>query len=139
MRTFNFQAEVEDAIQYIPLVSAYAQEQGFCLARAKEIEVSMEEALVNICRHAYTNGKGQIELQLNMNDQQHFVISIIDSGPPFNPLSIDDPELADDIMAQPIGGLGVFLMRQLMDEVVYRRESDRNILELIVYPPQELP
>ncbi len=135
MRIFNFQAEVEDVIQCVPLVSAYAREQGLSFERAKEIEVAVEEALVNICRHAYANGDGDIELRLNMNDHECFVITVIDRGIPFNPLSIDDPKLAPDIATQPLGGLGILLMRRLMDDVIYHREDDQNILELVVYAP----
>jgi anti-sigma regulatory factor (Ser/Thr protein kinase) len=58
-------------------------------------------------------------------------VEIADTSPPFDPLSIPEPELENSIDKRKIGGLGVFLIRQVMDGVSYRYENGKNILVLI--------
>jgi anti-sigma regulatory factor (Ser/Thr protein kinase) len=58
------------------------------------------------------------------------VIQVTDSAPAFDPLSLPDPELDGDIEDRKIGGLGIYLVRQVMDTISYRYENGKNILTL---------
>jgi anti-sigma regulatory factor (Ser/Thr protein kinase) len=93
--------------------------------------VALEEAFVNICSYAYPNRDGLIEI-FSEEDGDGFVLEITDSGNPFNVLSLPDPDLSLDIQDREIGGLGVYFIRRLTDNVSYRRENDRNILRLVL-------
>ena len=92
----------------------------------------MEEALVNIFNYAYHDNIGDVEVACS-TDNDLFIVDIIDSGIPFNLLSYKDPDLISDISERKIGGLGVFLMKKLMDDVQYRRENDKNLLRFVVH------
>ena len=96
-----------------------------------KVEIASEEALVNIIRHAYKNKAGSIEIFIQ--DGEPFIeITILDHGPPFNPLEKDISfDRSAGIDEREIGGLGILFMRQYMDEVRYRRDGDANILSLI--------
>lgn len=100
--------------------------------RINEIEIATEEALVNIFRYAYQGQEGDVEISCRTEDGGTFIIQIIDSGMAFNPLSLSEPDTTLDIGDRQIGGVGVLLIRKLMDDVIYRRDGDKNILELVV-------
>ena len=74
------------------------------------------------------------QVACTVDAQQRFIIDIVDQGIPFDPLSLAAPALTDDLANRQVGGLGVFLIRRLMDDVSYRRADDQNILQLIVDP-----
>ncbi|HSB04077.1 MAG TPA: ATP-binding protein, partial [Thermodesulfobacteriota bacterium] len=61
-----------------------------------------------------------------------FVIEIIDRGVPFDVTAIPDPDVTAGIPERETGGLGIFFMKKVMDDVRYRRENDRNLLTLII-------
>ena len=64
-------------------------------------------------------------------------MEITDQGMPFDVLSLPDPDTTPDIMERKIGGLGVYFIRKLTDEVSYRREDGRNILRLLLRRPKD--
>jgi len=125
-------ANIQNLQQFINFVSNNARQQGFDQKRIKEIELATEEAIANILNYAYRDTIGDIEITCKTEDNEKFIIEIVDSGIPFNPLSVDDPDIRADLSERKVGGLGVFLMRKLMDDVHYRRDENKNILTLIV-------
>ena len=108
-----------------------ARAQHFSAARVAEIELSLEEAFTNICNYAYAGEPGEIEVNCFAEDGS-MVIEIIDTGVSFDITTADDPDVTADLSERKLGGLGIFLIRKLMDKVVYRREGDKNILRLFV-------
>lgn len=125
-------AKLEHLHTLIDIVSNCAKEQGLSGKRINEIEIATEEALVNIFRYAYQGQEGDVEISCRTEDGGTFIIQIIDSGMAFNPLSLSEPDTTLDIGDRQIGGVGVLLIRKLMDDVIYRRDGDKNILELVV-------
>ncbi len=103
---------------------------GFTNSEWKKIELVSEEALVNIILHAYQSKGGQVELEVHgFADSIEIVIK--DQGKDFNPFLGEkplDPEAP--LEKRDVGGLGVFLIRQYMDEVSYVRKGSSNILTL---------
>ncbi len=96
----------------------------------KKIELAVEEALVNIIRHAYLGKPEKITVGVSIDLNQVEII-IKDHGPPFNPLKTKLPDLEGNAEERAIGGLGIMIMRQNMDEVRYRREGKFNVLTLV--------
>jgi anti-sigma regulatory factor (Ser/Thr protein kinase) len=125
-------AKIENLEQLIAFVSDCANKQGMERKRIIEIEISTEEALVNIFNYAYQNVDGDVAIICKSDEKDKFIIEIEDSGVPFNLLSLKEPDTTLDISERSIGGLGIFLMRKLMDEVQYKREEDRNVLTMVV-------
>ncbi|MDD2310322.1 MAG: ATP-binding protein [Desulfuromonadaceae bacterium] len=93
--------------------------------------VAVEEAFVNICSYAYPDSEGKAEFSCWI-DGTDFVLEIADYGKPFDVLSLPDPDTTLDIMEREIGGLGVYFIRRLTDNVSYRRENGQNILRLVL-------
>jgi len=113
-------------------VSHCAREQGFSPKRISEIELATEEALVNIFKHAYKDKIGDVEVICKLDPQDRLIIEILDSGVPFDMLSLGEPDTTADISERKVGGLGIFLIRKLMDDVQYQHEGTKNVLSLIV-------
>lgn len=124
-------ARLEYLQTFMDFVSSCAGEQGFGQKKINEIELTTEEALVNIFNYAYKEREGEVEIICKLDKNNNFILEIVDSGFPFNVLSVEDPDITADISERQIGGLGVLLMKKLTDSVQYRYEGDKNILTLI--------
>jgi len=99
-----------------------------------KIVLAVDEAVTNIIEHGYDPGvEGLIELEVESEDTQ-FKVVIRDSGRVFNPESVGNPDMQRHIKAGRKKGLGIFLMRQIMDEVRYRfKDGVKNELTLVKY------
>lgn len=97
-----------------------------------QLNLVVEETVSNIILYGYDEPKGKEIIHIEITKEGHLIkIVITDNGKAFNPLSIPPPDDLDkDAQDRHIGGLGVYFIRKLMDEVAYRREQDRNILIL---------
>ena len=111
-----------------------AKSWGFLPERIGEIELVLEETLVNVMKYAYPETPGELELILRP-DGNRLVITIVDTGVPFDPLAREDPDLELDLEDRPIGCLGIFLIKQLTDEVTWQRCGERNCLQLTFVLP----
>lgn len=134
MSNLRLPAKIENMRRFVQFVSGCSRNLGFSEKRIHEIELAIEEALVNICRYAYPGGAGDVELRCRMSDHRKLIIEIEDSGTPFDPLSITEPDLHSSIAQRKIGGLGIFFIRRMVNEVHYRREGRKNVLTFIVRP-----
>ena len=94
-----------------------------------KIRLSIEEAVENVVRYAYEGGMGWIEVGTEL-DPEGVMLTILlrDAGVPFNPLAKPDPDVTLSAEDREIGGLGIFLCKQLMDHIEYKYEDGCNIL-----------
>lgn len=97
-----------------------------------KIRLSVEETVENVVRYAYKGGIGWMEAGTSLSpDGLLLTIVLRDAGVPFNPLERPDPDISLGIDEREIGGLGIFLCKQMMDQVSYRYEEGCNILTMI--------
>lgn len=91
----------------------------------------VEEVFVNIVSYAYddTNTNNTVTISINDSDDKT-IITFIDSGKHFNPLIKDDPDLSLDVDERPVGGLGIYLVKKMMDNVEYEYKDNKNILTI---------
>ncbi len=121
-----------------PFVDQMSEEYGLDMAFSFQLHLALDEAVSNVVNYAYGELQGMpvtIEAEKSTdNDRSSLVIRIIDNGLEFNPLE-EAPEVDVTLSAEErqIGGLGIFLIRQVMDEVRYERLSDQNRLTMIKY------
>jgi anti-sigma regulatory factor (Ser/Thr protein kinase) len=95
-----------------------------------EVRLALEEAVSNTIKYGYEDDQvHMIQVRAGMEDQR-FLLEIEDDGKAFNPLEKPDPDLSLPVDKKPIGGLGIYLVRSLMDHVEYRRNGGRNLLRL---------
>jgi serine/threonine-protein kinase RsbW len=124
-------AKLENLGKLIEVLSDCTKAEGFGQEKISKIELAAEEALVNIFRYAYPEAAGDVEL-ICRSEIEYFAIEIIDSGIPFDATAMPAPEVTEGNHEREPGGLGIFLMKKMMDEVRYRREKARNILTLTI-------
>lgn len=95
------------------------------------ILIAVEEIFGNIVFYGYPKGNGSVNVTIEFHrSERMLILTFSDSGIPFNPLEVSDPDVNAPLSERKIGGLGVFMVKKLMDSVEYRRESDRNVLTL---------
>lgn len=121
-------ATVESLAEFNQFVRSGALDCGIAPEEIGKLDLVMEEILVNIARYAYAPGTGMVELRYRHSGPGTLRVEVIDSGVPFNPLLKHAPDFSGGLADRPIGGLGVFLVRELVDSLEYRREGGRNIL-----------
>ena len=125
-------AELKNLPHFMTFVCEQARELGFSPKRTQEIELVLEEALVNVIEYAYpANQPGCLILNLKSEADGELHLEIRDRGVSFNPLERADPDLEAGLMERPIGGLGIFLIKELTDGISWHRESDENCLTII--------
>ncbi len=94
------------------------------------IDLVLEEVLLNVMDYAYgPEQAGEVDVGCGRAGDS-FRIILRDQGRPFNPLDQKNPDLAAGIDQREVGGLGVFLTKQMADQLHYHHENGRNILEL---------
>ena len=130
MAKLTFSAKLENLELMLGFIMSDAEKLGFDSKKLNMIKIALEEALVNIVNYAYPGKDGEIEIVRNIEDNKRLIIKITDWGIPFDPLSLPDPDIEAPIENREIGGLGVYMMRNIMDECNYRRKGKRNILTL---------
>jgi anti-sigma regulatory factor (Ser/Thr protein kinase) len=123
-------ARLENLHVFIASAIDAARSAGVDPKTVFNVELALEEALVNIIKHAYAGREGDIQLVCGVDNRGWFVMEILDSGSSFDVTAAPAPDLSTDLDGRRIGGLGIHFVRSLMDEVIYRREGEKNILEL---------
>jgi anti-sigma regulatory factor (Ser/Thr protein kinase) len=96
-----------------------------------ETTIALEEVVSNIIAYAYGNRKDHyIKISVIPPVSGALVLRVEDSGRPFNPLKVAEPKLSYDLESCDIGGLGIHLVRKLMDDVSYDYRERKNVLEM---------
>ena len=90
------------------------------------IVLAVEEVFVNIVNYAYQPSSGSVALSIDVGREA--VLRFEDIGKPYNPLDHPDPDLNKPLMEREIGGLGIFLVKTIMDKVDYMRIDNKNVL-----------
>jgi len=93
------------------------------------INIVIEEIFVNIASYAYPSGGGDITVSVDASEDG-ITIEFRDSGIAYDPLAKDDPDISLSASEREIGGLGIFMVKQMMDNIDYRYENNSNILTL---------
>ncbi len=135
MKNVQYSAKFEFLDEIREFVGDIARDGGFSGKDVYNIQLATDEAASNIIEHAYEGmTDGILELSCGMKADAIKIV-LIDHGEPFDPASIPMPDLKADLSERKIGGLGIFLMRKLMDEVRYEShpETNSNTLTMIKY------
>ena len=129
--TLRVPAVKESLAEVLSFVDRHLEEAACPFGIQMQIDVAMEELFVNIACYAYVPESGDAELSIHFEgDPKETVITLSDTGRPFNPLEKTDPDITLSADEREIGGLGIFIVKKSMDTVEYRRENGKNILTI---------
>jgi sigma-B regulation protein RsbU (phosphoserine phosphatase) len=129
-RSIDLPNDVQTVPQLAEFVDEICEALGFDMGTTMQMNLALEEAVVNVMNYAYPAGtEGKIHIEAQVNDiRLKFVIT--DSGVPFDPTVKGEADVTLSAEERPVGGLGIFLVRQIMDSINYERINDQNILTL---------
>lgn len=126
----TFTATLDGLEAMLDFILQGARELGFDARESNRIRLASEEALVNVINYAYPDKNGSVEITYDVDEGRRLVVEIVDSGVAFNPLLAPEPDIESPPENRKIGGLGIYLVRSIMDDLSYRRDEGRNILTL---------
>ncbi|MBR5158369.1 MAG: SpoIIE family protein phosphatase [Bacteroidaceae bacterium] len=133
--TYQRSLTLTNDLKRVPRLNSFIDEvceaNGFDMATTMQINLAIEEAVVNVMNYAYPEGtKGDITIETKANkSEMSFIIS--DTGKPFDPTAKAEVDITLSAEDRSIGGLGIHLIRQIMDHINYERVDGHNILTLI--------
>jgi anti-sigma regulatory factor (Ser/Thr protein kinase) len=114
---------------YLKSLGSFLDELSVSGEERSAIMIAGEEIFVNVIRHAYVEKRGDVVVTLAARDRE-IEITLSDTGPAFNPLTVAEPDLDRPLEERNVGGLGIVLVRKLMDTVRYERREGTNMLTL---------
>ena len=135
---------IEGKISNLDKVTAFVEseliEMGCTVKQILQVSLAVEEIFVNIARYAYGHldskgivvpysGTGPVEIILDIDDFR-ILLTFIDEGKKYNPLKKEDPDIMLPPEEREIGGLGIYIVKNFMDEVNYRYEDGKNIFSV---------
>ena len=133
--TYQRSLTLTNDLKRVPRLNTFIDEvceaNGFDMATTMQINLAIEEAVVNVMNYAYPEGtKGDITIETKANNNEVFFI-ISDTGKPFDPTAKAEVDITLSAEDRAIGGLGIHLIRQIMDNINYERVDGHNILTLM--------
>jgi sigma-B regulation protein RsbU (phosphoserine phosphatase) len=122
--------DVQTIPQLAEFVDTVSEAVGLDMGTTMQMNLAMEEAVVNVMNYAYpADVKGTVDIEAKAGDGWlQFIIS--DSGTAFDPTAKGEVDTTLSAEERGIGGLGIHLIRQIMDSIEYERKDDRNVLTL---------
>jgi anti-sigma regulatory factor (Ser/Thr protein kinase) len=127
--------EIDAILENFEAVQAFVDEElerlECPMAIQIQIDIAVEEVFVNIAHYAYNPevGKATIRVEI-IDDPLSIVMTFMDNGIPYDPLAKEDPDVTLPPEERKIGGLGVYMVKESMDDVKYEYRNGQNILTL---------
>jgi anti-sigma regulatory factor (Ser/Thr protein kinase) len=127
--------EIDAILENFEAVQAFVDEElerlECPMATQIQIDIAVEEVFVNIAHYAYNPevGKATIRVEI-IDDPLSIVMTFMDNGIPYDPLAKEDPDVTLPAEERKIGGLGVYMVKESMDDVKYEYRNGQNILTL---------
>ena len=129
-RQITLPNDVQEVPQLNVFVDEVCEQVDFDMSTTLKLNLAIEEAVVNVMNYAYPAGeKGDVDIEAMINDE-YLVFVISDSGTPFDPTAKAEVDTTLSAEERGIGGLGIHLIRQIMDTINYERVDGKNVLTL---------
>ena len=127
-------AKIEELNNVLAFTEAELEAAGCPMKEQMAITVCLEEAFVNVASYAYPEDCGDdgiADLSVTIDEENRTVtLEISDNGIPFDPLAKQDPDVTLSAEERSVGGLGIYMVKKMMDQVEYRYENGCNILTM---------
>ena len=105
---------------------------GCPMKAAMQLDIALDELMSNVARSAYTNGTGAVTISVDiLNGPRRAVMSLTDSGIPYDPLKKEDPDITLSAEERQIGGLGIFIVKKSMDDMTYEYKDGKNTVTIV--------
>ena len=132
MESLTVTAVVENLDEVIAFVAKHLENYGCGHKTLMQIRLAVEEIFVNISSYAYDPSVGPAEVRCEvLEDPMRVIIQFLDGGKPFDPLAKEDADTSEEALMSRIGGLGILLVKETMDDVSYEYKDGQNILTIL--------
>ena len=132
MEELNIVAKDENLDLVLNTIKKYLEDYNTPQKLVIPVMVAVEEIYINIAHYAYGDGQGMARVEMEISpDPKRIVVTFRDKGVPYNPLEKEDPDITLGAAERPIGGLGIFMTKEMMDEMSYKYEDGENVLTII--------
>ena len=122
--------ELHDLASLMNASTNFLEDNGVDAQAVYRINLALEEMITNIIKHGYDDYDSH-EINVSIEILENEITGVIeDDGHEFNPLKLEKKPGAASLAEHKIGGLGIHLIRELLDQIAYRRENGKNILEI---------
>ena len=123
--------KIEEIARMSEFLEEISQEYNLSMENSFNINLAIEEAVTNVIMYAYPKEE-EHELELSVKHvDNRLIFKITDSGKEFDPTVMPDADVTLSLEERPIGGLGIFLIRKIMNTVQYNRIEDKNVLTMV--------
>lgn len=131
MKELIINATMENIAAVTSLVDGELDRLGCPMKTQMQIDIAIDELFGNIASYAYTPDTGEATVRVEVTENPlAMVITFIDSGVPYNPLTQEEPDITLSADERQIGGLGIYMVRKTMDDITYEYKEGQNILKI---------
>lgn len=131
MKEITLPAVNENIGKVTDFVDSELETHGFPAKEKMQLAIAIDEIFSNIARYAYRPEEGEVTVKVEIEKEPlSATITFTDGGVPYNPLSSADPDTSLSAEERQIGGLGIFMVKRIMDDVEYHYENNKNILTI---------
>ncbi len=129
-RSLTLPNDINTIPQLNEFLDTFCEEAGITMETTISLNLALEEVVVNVMEYAYPKPEaGSVNIDAR-TDENCVTFVLTDSGIPFDPTTMKDVDTTKPLEERQIGGLGIFLTRNIMDAMSYERSNERNILTL---------
>ena len=131
-KALTIEAKNEKLDQVLDFVNEMLEELGCSIKDQNRIDIAVEEVFVNIANYAYGEETGEMTLSAETAEApKSLTLSFFDSGIPYDPLAKEDPDITLPASERPIGGLGIFMVKNIADELSYEYKDGQNVFTFV--------
>lgn len=131
MKELTIDATVDNITQVTAFVDEQLEELGCPVKAQMQIDIAIDELFGNIAHYAYNPDVGPATVRVEVvKDPMAVIITFIDNGVQYDPLAKADPDTTLSAEEREIGGLGIYMVKQSMDEITYEYKNGQNILRI---------
>ena len=132
MKELSIDAEIKNIRMVTEFIDEQLEEYNCNLKAQTQIDIAIDELFSNISRYAYAPDTGNVKIAVEITEDPKSVkITFIDSGVPYNPLETEEPDITLSLEERKIGGLGIYMVRKTMDDMIYEYRDGQNILSIV--------
>lgn len=131
MEELKLEASTDNLSTVLDAIETHLKKSGCPEDILTELLIAVEELYVNIASYAYGGRKGEATVRMDVfGNPERARVVLIDRGIPYDPLAREDPDITLSAEERKIGGLGIYMVKQIVDTVEYRYEDGCNILTI---------
>ena len=130
MKELSIEALVDNLTKVLEFIDTELEKNDCNMKAQMQIDVAVEELFVNVASYSYKDGVGMADITIDVDDNRCAKISISDTGVPYDPLAKEDPDVSLSVEERSIGGLGIYMVKKIMDTFTYKYEDGHNIVTI---------